>query len=405
MTVWGNLQIGRLTLTEAPEASATSDPTNGWTVSVAGTEASAVLASQQAAKDRAESLLGYAGATVPCVWQDKTALNGWYTVTGPTTSEMTWNDSTLIPWTANLLRVGYDAEVEVESRLVGGNRLHSTSASPEIWHAPPVGADAYFVGATTPGSVTRTGADGAVTVYRALAAGVNPRWGVPSANYWHGAASITVNGTLRVGLTCPDTPGSWLLSNGIVQVQPRTSTGTLLVTSWLAGTGWGTTKAFDIKRGSTSLGAAQHVTLLRNDSCECVIRLTWNNAPGRTTADLSLKRGARHVGIHLQQYATSGSLRVDDNGAGGTVSDQLSAAGYITSTVNDADGDRWVIGSTLACTAAGTFGLAATTPALALPAFIGVVYGGAGAVSGDAAADIGAQYLGQPTETERVIHR
>ena len=404
MTVWGNLQVGRLTLTEAPEAAGKVDSTNGWTVSVAGTEASAVLASQQAAKDRAEGLLAYSGATVPCTWADKAALNGWYTVSSPTTSETTWNDATIIPWTTDLIRVGYDGEVEIESRLVGGDRLHSTSAAPEIWHAPPIGADAYFVGATTPGSVTRASVDGPVTVYRALAAGVNPRWGVPSANYWHGAASVTVNGLLRVGLTAPDTPASWLLSNGIVQVGPRTSTGTLLVTSWLA-SAWGTTKVFDLKRGSTSLGAAQHVTILRNDSCECVIRLTWDNAPGRTTADLSLKRGARHVGIHLQQYATSGSLRVDDNGAGGTVSDQLSAAGYITSTTSDADGNRWVIGSTLACTAAGTFGLTATTPALTLPAFIGCVYGGAGAVSGDAAADVGAQYLGQPTETERVIHR
>ena len=101
----------------------------------------------------------------------------------------------------------------------------------------------------------------------------------------------------------------------------------------------------------------------------------------------------------------AGAWRVDDNGAGGTVTDQLTAAGYIATTSNDADGDRWVMGTGVACAAAGTFGFVASTPAQALAAYIGCVRGGASPAAGDAAADINAQWLGTPAETEKVIQR
>ena len=96
---------------------------------------------------------------------------------------------------------------------------------------------------------------------------------------------------------------------------------------------------------------------------------------------------------------------MDDNGAGGTVTDQLTAAGYIASTTSDGDGNRWVIGTPLAAGAAGTFGLAASVAALSLPAYIGCVRNGASAASGDTAADVNSQFLGAPSETERTILR
>ena len=72
---------------------------------------------------------------------------------------------------------------------------------------------------------------------------------------------------------------------------------------------------------------------------------------------------------------------------------------------SDGDGNRWAIGTPLAAGAAGTFGAAASVAALSLPAYIGCVRGGASPASGDAAADVNAQYLGAPSETERVILR
>jgi hypothetical protein len=404
MGVYGPLTIGRLTLTESPE-SASKAAAGARTLSVAGQEASAALAaSQAAARDRAEGLVAYDGQTVPVQFTANSHLNGWYQVSSPEVDETTWVEQTAIRWKCDLQRIGFDAEVEIESRLIGGNRSHASSAVAEIWHAPSIGHDSYMVGATSPGYVSRNATDGNVIVYRGLPSGSNPRWGVTSENYLAGAASVTVNGVLRTGTTCSDTPASWQLSNGLIRVEPRTSTGTLLVTSYLTSS-WGTPKVFDLKRGTTSLGPAQHVTILRNDPCEVLIRLTWDHAPGRTTADLSLKRGSRFVGVYVTQYTASSPLRIDDTLGTGTVSNQLTGSGFIATTTSDGDGNQWVIGSAVACTAAGTFGLAANVTAQGLPAYIGCVAGGASALAGDLASDVNAQYLGAPTETERMILR
>lgn len=403
MAIYGDLTIGRLTLTEDWQA---SEKTGSGTrsVSVSGQESAAVLSSATAARERAEGLLAYLGATVPVTWETQTHRDGWYLVASASVDEQAWGDYVSARWKCDLTRVGTDSDTEIESRLTGGNRTHASSATAELWHAPAIGAGTYYVGTATPGHVDRVGADGTVRVYRAIPASTHPRWAVPVAAALDGAVTVTVSGTVRTGATCADTPASWSLSNGLLRVEPRTSAGTLRVTSYLV-SGWGTAKIFDVKRGSTSLGAAQHVTILRNDLCEAVLRLTWDHAPGRTTIDLTLARGARHVGVYARQYEASSALRIDDNAAGGTVSDQLTASGYIERTDADTDGNGWVIGSAVACTAAGTFGAAATAAALGLSGYIGCVRAAGSAQAGDTAAQVNAQWLGQPAQAERVIAR
>jgi hypothetical protein len=120
---------------------------------------------------------------------------------------------------------------------------------------------------------------------------------------------------------------------------------------------------------------------------------------------VAVKRGARHASLFCQQSSVTGAWRVDDNGGGGTVSDQLAAAGYIERQTPDADGNYWVMGATAAVTAVGTFGFVASAPAATLAGFVGVVYGGATAQPGDGAASVNAQYLGTPGELERVVAR
>lgn len=403
MTVWGPLQIGRVTVTEHYQVSEKTG-TQGRGLSLTGQEAAAVVGTQAWTRDRAEALLAMQGDVVPVAFTHQAHRDGWYRVTSVQADEVTWHEHTDVRWRLELDRVGQDSEVEVESRLTGGNRTHASSATAELWHAPSIGHTTYYVGASTPGYVDRVAADGTVRVYRSIPAATHPRWAVPAASALTGAVTVTVDGTVLAGTTCRDTPASWVLSNGILKVEPRTSAGTLRVTSYLT-SGWGTTKVFDLKRGTTSLGAAQHVTILRNDPCECVIRLTFDHAPGRTVVDLTLARGARHVGIYAQQYAAPTALRVDDNAGGGTVTDQLTASGYIATTSDDADSNRWVMGTTVAATAAGTFGFAANVAALGLAAYIGCVRGGASPASGDTAAQVNSQFLGQPAQAERLIAR
>jgi hypothetical protein len=404
MAPYGTLQIGRLTLTEDLSVGDGSGQ-DSRTLAVKGQEASEGAAGTQAgARARGEALMAYTGAVVPVSFSAQAHRDGWYRIASPSTEELTWADHTDVRWRVNLDRVGRDSEVEIESRLAGGNRSHASSATAELWHAPAVGHGTYYVGASTPGFVDRTSADGLVRCYRAIPAETHPRWAVPSASAMAGAASVTVGGNLLTGLTCDDTAHSWELSNGLLKVEPRDTTGTLILTSYLT-SDWSTPKIFDLKRGSTSLGMPHHVTVLRNDPCEVVIRLTWDHAPGRTVCDLTLARGARHVGIYAQQYAAPSALRVDDNGGGGTVSDQLTAAGYIERTDADPGGDRWVIGTTVAASAAGTFGLQASVAAVGLAAYIGAVRAGGSAVSGDTAANINSQFLGYPAQSERMVRR
>jgi hypothetical protein len=399
---YSDLTVGRLTLTE--DCQVTQQAGTDRTMSLRMTEASAIEGSQRAVRELSEGLLAMRGKTVPVIGTVMAHHAGWWTINRVTSREYTWWDTTIIEWGCDLTRVGRTSEVEVESQLIGGDRTHDSDAISERWHAPSCDADSYYVDADTPGWVDRTSADGTVRVYREIPSTAHPRWGTSAAGYLSGAVTVTVDGYVRTGMTCEDTPDDWVLSNGLVMVQPSDATGTLIVTSYLAA-GWGTGKVFDLKRGTVSLGPASHVTVVRNDFCECILRLTWDHVPGRSTCDLSLKRGARFVQMHLQQYIAPSSLRVDDNGGGGTVSDQLTAFGYIHRTDADADGNRWLIGSPIACTAAGTFGLAATVAATSLPAYIGVERRGASAIPGDLAAQVNAQYLGTPAETERVILR
>ena len=401
---YGPLTVGRLVLTEPWEMAVKSG--DGKQLTLSGQEAVTTVASpsQVQLRNRATALTDYAGRTVPVTFNGFPHLDGFYRVGSPGYTESTWRDETVIEWDCDLTLVGPAARVEFESRLVGGNRTHASAATPELWHAPPAGAKAYMVGSTSPGYVERVGETGTVRAYRALVAGGNPRWGSSVAGYLAGAATVTVDSALLTGLTSADTPGSWHLSNGLLRVGARGSAGTLTLTSYLTSS-WGTPKVFDLKRNGVSLGAAQTVTVLRNDPSECVVRLTWDHSPARSTVDLSLKRGARHVAVTCQQSNVAGAWWVDDNGAGGTVTDQLTAAGYIATTSNDADGDRWVMGTGVACAAAGTFGFVASKPAQALAAYIGCVRGGALPAAGDAAADINAQWLGTPAESEKVIQR
>ena len=399
------IRVGRIGLLERPAAEEKADADGSRTVEMLAEEYGTRFGSMVAPRARGAGLLGHAGQVVPVAWERQSWRNGWYRVGPPSAIEVTQDGGwSAVRWSTDLEVIGLDADVEVESRLVGGNRTHASSATAELWHAPAGGADSYLVGTGTPGYVDRIGEGGTVRVFRGIPAGVHPRWSSPAAAALVGAATVTVGGILHTGTTCLDQPASWVLSNGLIRVEPRTSSGTLRITSYLASS-WGAPKVFDLKRGTTSLGAAQHVTILRNDLCECAIRLTWDHAPGRTVADLTLARGARHVGLYVQQYAAPSALRIDDALGSGAVNNQLSAAGYIEATTADGDGNRWVIGSAQAATAAGTFGLQASTAAVGLSGFIGVVRAGASAVAGDTAAQVNAQWLGQPAQAERVVRR
>lgn len=403
---YGTVQVGRLALTEA--LSAYDDKVNATTdvrtASITGQESLPPLTALQLARIQ-DDVPGLLGALVPVTFRDKADRNGYYQVRDVGAKLFSWTGEVVTcDWNLTLTRVGTDTEVDLESRLSGSaTRNNSFAATGERWHAPPIGHYGYWTGSTQPSTVVRTGADGAMTVYRGLPTGVsptiNPRWGCPVAAYLSGRVRVLdVNGLERTGSNWTTPASGWELSNGLVRVKPLASSGLLEISAYTGGD-W-QAKSWDVLSGGSTIGAFDSMSVLHNEPEMVVLRLLRSQSPGRITVDVTLRRGSRFAELYVQA-AFSSTLKVvrasTEAGTAGT--------GYVRATVNDGAGNRYIVGSALTHTADTTNGglsLAATTT---LDAFVGVIAAGSGAVAGDQAADLYAQYLGAPSELVQAVRR
>jgi hypothetical protein len=403
---YGTVQVGRLALREA--LSAYDDKVNATTdvrtATITGQESLPPLTAVQIARVQ-DDIPNLMGTLVPVTFTNKADRNGYYLVKDTGAKLMSWTGEVITcDWNLTLTRLGTDTEVDLESRLSGASaRNNSFAATGERWHAPPIGHYGYWTGSTQPATVTRTGADGAMTVYRGLPTAVNPtinpRWGCPVSSYLAGRCRILdLNGLERTGSNWTTAASGWELNNALVRVRPLTSSGVLEISAYTDG-GW-QSKSWDIQSGGVSIGAFDSMSVLHNEPEMCVLRLLRSQSPGRITVDVTLRRGARFAELYVQA-AFSSTLKVvrasTEAGTAGT--------GYVRATADDGAGNRYIVGSALthtADTANGGLSLAATTT---LDAFIGVIAAGASAVSGDQAADLYAQYLGAPSELVQAVRR
>lgn len=391
-----DLTIGRLLLRETFRLSESAGDTR--TLALQGREVAPLITRAQVV-DRHENLLGLTGSLVQAVWTEKPERNGYYTITSATSDytdrrgDPVWAD-----WKMDLLKHGTDTEVDLESRLTGAVRVNDFTLTGERWHAPPIGHYAYHTGSTLPTTMTRTGADGAMTVYRGVPAGVSPRWGCAVANYMKGRARVLSATVERVGTGYTVNAANWELSNALVRVRPLASGGTLEISAYTGGA-W-RPKNWWIDFGGTQIAAFDTVTILRNDPEQCALRLTETRSPvGRITLDLTLRRGSRFVEGYLQR------------GDSGTLSAYLGAAeaytnntSYLVKTADDADGNRFTAGSARTFTAHANGGVTKAS-VTALDFFAGVTAGGGSAVSGDQAVNLRDQYVAAMPETTAAVRR
>jgi hypothetical protein len=413
MTAFGTIQVGRLTLTELPSQAAapasaapSSTAPTGRTLQILGQESTPAYAglSLPLLQARQADILGLTGAFVPVVFTDKTDLNGYYTVVDSSVSQINWNaEMASVDWTIDLLRIGTDTEVDIESRLTGGTRVNSFSGTGVRWHAPAPAAYAYFSATgNSPGVVTRTGSDGATAVYYTLPTPCLPRWGCLVGSYLGARARfIDANNAERTGTQFLTTASGWTLHNALVRVSPLViGTGMLSIDAWTGGA-W-QTKNWDLQYSGATLGQPLTVSVLRNEPEIVVLRLLWNTTAGRITGDLTLRRGSRFVEFYLQAQNSGtfkvvrGTAEAGSNGGSGE---------YVSATANDAAGNRYIVGSAKTTTqdlVNGGISLAATT---IMDAFVGVIAGGSGAVAGDQGADLYGQYLGAPAELVQGVRR
>lgn len=402
---WGVARIGRVYLSERYTLSEQHNAgTRERTIQIDGQDYVGWYGHDDASVRRSqEDILGLADQIVPVVFQNKTDQNGYYQVHDVGADVTDWpGEIRSFTWSFILRKYGPDTAVDLESRLGFAIRANDFALTGERWHAPPIGHYAYFTGSTLPGStISRTSQDGAISVYRVIPANVSPRWGCPVASYAGGRVRILTDGYERNGTVLRANATGWELSNGLVRVTPLSSNGMLSIDSW-GGTAW-ETKAWHIARGgaTTSLGTFDQMSVTRNEPELCTIRLMKNASPGRTYVDLTLRRGSRFVEVYVQtdSATTLGAYLQTTE----TASDQT-ATGYVVASADDADGNRFIVGSskTVAYTTNRGLSKAAVT---GLDIYIGSVVNGGSAVAGDTATALRDQYIGAVSEMITAVQR
>jgi hypothetical protein len=404
---FSTVQIGRLVLTELPKnpaseaLSALTMANSGRLLHVSGQEflQAAGLPKMLALQDDLEGMVK-TPAPIPVVFGDKTSRNGYYLPYGASNSEANWNGETIInDWSVDLQRIGADTEVDFESRVSGAQTVNNSfTLTGVLWNAPPVGHYGFWSGTVAPPAVTRTGPDGALTVWTGLPLQNTYRWGCAVANYSLGRARVLNNSIERAGITFSPTQGLWELQNSLVRVRPLSSGGVIEVASYSGGA-W-QAKAWDITAAGTSLGVVDSATVLWNDYEGATVRLLKDTNPGRILVDLTLRRGSRFVEVYIQAEVAATLKIVRASAEGGS-----SATGTVTATSNDTAGNKYSIGSAHTFTADTTNGGISVATATTMDAYIGCVIGGTGAATGDAATDLLAQYAGRRSEYVQAVRR
>lgn len=396
---WGSIQLSR---TLVRETFAATEAGGTRTLDVTGQESNPPLTRPvlTATHDNINAMEG--DSPIAATWTDKPERNGYYQVTA-TASTLTEyrGDMVTADWKATLSRLGSVGEVDMQSRLTGVVRLNDFGLVGEQWQAPPIGHFGYYTGATSPTVMTRTGADGTITVYRGVPAGVSPRWGCDPLNYLKGRVRITdtVAGLETEGTGRALPAAGWALSNGLVNVVPTASGGVIDVQAYTGGA-WHS-KLWNVTVAGSGVAVWDSASILRNDLEHAIVRLTASRSPGRATLDLALRRGGRTVEGYLQS-GSSATLAVYLRTSETNTS--AAASGYVTATGNDTDGNRFAAGSARTFTAHANGGVSKAA-ATALDFWIGAVAGGGSPATGDAATDLRNQYIGALAEATYCVRR
>lgn len=394
------LQVGRIVLGEGVmRPFEESWPSNGRQVTLNGIMHSDPTQPRLRLAAQHDDLLGLTNSLVPVVFGIKSHRNGYYVVQSVKSSVVDIADQNLIQlvWQIDLVRQGADVEVDLESRLSGPvNRLNDHSLTGERWHAPAQAHSSYWADALTPGQVTRTGSEGAVIVYRALTQTVNPRWYCPVETYTQARSRLT-DPAERAGVGV-EVGAVWALSNSLVSFKPS---GTSWAMSVHDGTSWSPDKLFNFTVGGVSLGVPLAVSVLHNEYERVTVRCLWNRTTsGRVHVDITLRRGSRFVEILMKcnAAATLGIVRATNEAS-------TAGSGFVRATSNDAQGHRYIIGSTRTFTGDLVAGGISKASTVRLDAIVGAEIAGSAAVSGDQAANLMAQYIGTPDEVVQAVRR
>lgn len=402
---WGTLRVGRVELSEPPLRAVDEKvdaSTGAADVTVTGQEASPLRTHTGLLAVR-EDLLSLLGAQVPVVFEQKTTLTGWYEVRDVSATYLDWGGVGKVDWNVSLRRVGAPSGVDVESRLTGVARVNDYSVTGERWHAPALGATAYWTGTTQPTTMTRTGQDGAMTVYRGVPASVNPRWVIAPDGFYGGAAYVAVAGATRSAVHVDVDPIDWEIGNTLVRVG-HGDTGTLLVSSYDPSGEWDPVTWNVSATGALTGGitAWDGVSILRNTPEACALRMVKDLAPGRALLDLTVRRGSRLIEGYLSvDRSTTAGLYLPDSAV---LLSNYSSEGYTFGYDDNTLGNKMLAGTPRSCVWSSDRGIykASTT---VFSFYLGHIIGGGSSASGDSATDLRAQYMLSSAESTALARR
>lgn len=369
---WGSVTIGRITLRET--FTVAEDDTREMTIT-GETSVSGLTADQ--VERIYEDLLGMQDQFVPIVWSDKAFLSGYYTVSKvqnnfssytPTRVASSYRRAVVLGWSINVMRVGPNNVVDIESRLSGpSTRANDFGLIGEITHAPPVGAYGYTTDGTVPSSMVRQSSDGPVTVYRKIPVNTHPRYGCDPTLFGGGRCRfVDAYGEERSGIERSTPAVGWALSNGIVSISAVGAGGVFAVASWTAA-GW-VTRVWDVRRNGVSIGVLTDVDVLHNTYDTVIVRLTKALSPGRVVVDVTLRRGQRMADVYVQSDS-SATLAVRL----ATPEPGVSGVGAVSSVGEDLDGGRYIIASVKAATQDLVNGGLSVTSAARLAVILGAL--------------------------------
>jgi hypothetical protein len=392
-----SLQIGRLTLACDPETFQAS-PRRGADrlISIRSGFTAASLNQMKAFRDELAVTLAQSGQVIPLIWDEDGTVDGFYRPAGGSVELRSLSGTGFAEFKADLEWLGDDNSIRFCSLVTGACLTNDHSYTTDLGYVgPPVSVYGFSPASTgSPTSVLRAGEDGSSRCYLGVADSANPEWHAAPADFYKNACEVTAGGYLRAGLTCPNTPTDWLLSNGLVKAAPTTD-GALIVSHY-DGAAWRST-TWTVSYDGSAVGNWLTVTPLVNRPERAAVRLIQN---GRRVMDLGVRRGSRILeGVFYSDDATKVML-LDTDSSGTTTG---TPTGTMKKASDDTNGHRWMIGSEKTTTLTTADGSMSKTTAR-MPFMISKeINEGGGVQSGDTDDNLWDQYMGWRSELVRAV--
>lgn len=271
-----------------------------------------------------------------------------------------------INYSIDMEYLGKVGEVVKESVLTGKllDNSHSITSTSQQFHSPPGNHYNYYHqsnptdGTRIAGDLTTTTASDTVTMRikrDSNLRGSNAQFHVNPSDFYKGAVRITTDSKIRNGLNSPNVSAGAILENGIIKIRVGSNTTQSRFVSYIWDTtSYGSEQEWSVHRGTPS-GSNQLATeyrgwktiqILRNTPELGIIRLTSHyqaSGQDRLTVDISLRRGAHHASIILNQSPITTRLNLSLSEDPSTDAD--TATGYIKAGAVDVDGNKWLLGS------------------------------------------------------------